>query len=102
MVLPQNAMVASLLRSIGGAQYLHIPWQAGYVTPCYNIKTKFNIELVIVDFVNNEYLQKNFLITNRKRVIIFGNWFKILRGNLTGFNTSNFKLHCIINIIMNC
>ena len=34
--LPQNAIVASLLLSIGGAQYLHIPWHAGYVTPCYD------------------------------------------------------------------
>lgn len=102
MVLPQNAMVASLLRSIGGAQYLHIPWQAGYVTPCHNIKTKFSIELVIIDFVSKENLQKNFLLTNRKRVIIVGNWFENLRGNLTGFNTSNFKLHGIINIIMHC
>lgn len=30
---PQNAKVANLDLSSGGAQYLQIPWQAGYVTP---------------------------------------------------------------------
>lgn len=30
---PQNEVVASLLRSRGGAHLDHIPWHAGYVTP---------------------------------------------------------------------
>lgn len=30
---PQNDVVANLLLSSGGAHLLHIPWQAGYVTP---------------------------------------------------------------------
>ena len=35
--LPENARVASFERSKGGAQFAHIAWMHGYVTPCVGI-----------------------------------------------------------------
>jgi len=40
--LPQNDIVASLDLSSGGAQWRHIPWHAGYVTPWTEFKLHFS------------------------------------------------------------
>lgn len=50
---PQNARVAKRERSRGGAQYLQIPWHAGYVTPCIHnfinsVKTYFNYSAYVI------------------------------------------------------